>query len=128
MKKIIIAVFILAATAGTAMAQPGNGKGGEKMREMMREKIKTELQLTDAQTDSVQAVQHDFQLKTRSLRMDSNLSTDEQKEKMKELNQQRKARLKSILSEEQVTKLEEMVEKQRALRQQRQGNPNAPGK
>lgn len=124
MKKLLFAVFILAISAGTALAQPGNrnGKGGAQMREMMREKMKTELQLTDAQTDSVQAVQHEFQLKTRSIRQDSKLSEDEKKTKLKELNLARKANLKSILSEEQMAKLEEMMEKQRNLRQQRQGN------
>ena len=130
MKKIFIAVLLVIVATGTAMAQPGSrdGRGGREMREAMREKMKTELQLSDAQADSVQAVQHEFQMKLRDLRQNHYLNEEQRKAAAKELNEKRKAKIKTILSDEQAQKLEEMMEKQRSMRQERQGMRNGNNK
>ncbi len=126
MKTLMIALLMVAITAGTAKAQQGgdrNGRpgGGGQMREMMKERIKTELKLTDVQADSVMNVQQDFQMKSRDVRMSNNLSEADKTTKMKQLEDERKAKLKGVLNEEQSAKLEAFYENMRKMREQRQG-------
>ena len=119
----MIAVFFFALTTVTAMAQDREraNRGGGQMQEMMKERLKTDLKLTDAQIDTVFGVQRDFQMKSRDVRMSNNLSEADKTVKMKQLDEERKTKLKTTLNEEQFKKLEEFYENMRKMRAQRQG-------
>lgn len=122
MKKILFTVLVLAVSAITVMAQQGQGGGRPgtgQMREMMRDRLKTELKATDAQADSILAIQQGFQMKARDVRMDQALSADDKKTKMTALESDRKTKLQAVLSAEQVTKVEELYENMRKMREQR---------
>ena len=119
----MIAVFFFAFTTVTAMAQNSEraNRGGGQMQEMMKERLKTDLKLTDAQIDTVFSVQRDFQMKSRDVRMSNNLSEADKTVKMKQLDEERKTKLKTILNDDQFKKLEEFYENMRKMREQRQG-------
>ena len=123
MKKLMIAVFFFALTTVTAMAQDSEraNRSGGQMQEMMKERLKTDLKLTDAQIDTVFIVQRDFQMKSRDVRMSESISADDKKNKMLQLNEERKTKLKTTLNDEQFKKLEEFYENMRKMREQRQG-------
>ena len=119
----MIAVFFFALTTVTAMAQDSEraNRSGGQMQEMMKERLKTDLKLTDAQIDTVFIVQRDFQMKSRDVRMSESISADDKKKKMLQLNEERKTKLKTTLNDEQFKKLEEFYENMRKMREQRQG-------
>ncbi|WP_207492454.1 hypothetical protein [Aridibaculum aurantiacum] len=131
MKKMFFAICILALTAGSVMAQTGERGGrarGGQMNEMMKERLKSELKLTDAQTDSVVAIQQEFQSKAREVRMSQDLSEDDKKKKMEALEAERQAKYKTILNEEQQIKLNAFYENMRKMREQRgQGGQGGQG-
>jgi periplasmic protein CpxP/Spy len=126
MKRMLIMLLAVAISVTAAVAQDGNGapRDPAKMREMMKERLKAELKLTDAQADSVASIQQEFGGKSRELRSNTTLSDEDKKAKMEELNQARKKRMKTVLTDEQVQKLEELNEKARKERMQRQGQGN----
>ena len=119
----MIAVFFFALTTVTAMAQDNEraNRGGGQMQEMMKERLKTDLKLTDVQIDTVFNVQRDFQMKSRDVRLSNNLSEADKAVKMKQLDEERKTKLKTTLNDDQFKKLEEFYENMRKMREQRQG-------
>ena len=81
-----------------------------KMVEMDKargERMKKELNLTDAQSAKLDAHKKKMEEKMKSIRDDKSLTEEQKKEKSKELKMQQKKNLKSILTEEQLKKLEE---------------------
>jgi Spy/CpxP family protein refolding chaperone len=81
-----------------------------KMAEMDKargERMKKELNLTDAQSAKFDASRKKTEEKMKSIRDDKSLTEEQKKEKSKELKMQQKESLKSILTEEQLKKLEE---------------------
>ena len=69
--------------------------------------MKKELNLTDAQSAKLEASRKKMEEKMKSIRDDKSLTEEQKKEKNKELKMQQKESLKSILTEEQLKKLEE---------------------
>lgn len=116
MKKIIgIAAVAFCLAATTTNAQEGRRQmdpGAMKERnEKQKAKLKEELKLTDAQADSVVAIQMEVMPKMRGLR---DLEPEERMAKMKEINENFKARLKAALKDDKLaTKVIEFQEKQR---------------
>ena len=92
------------------------------MNEIIKQRLKDEIKLTDVQIDSVMAIQGEMQMKNRQIRMDENMNEDQKKIKMDVNMAERKARLKTSLSEEQITKLDGMYEEMRKMRQIRPNN------
>ena len=125
MKKIMLALCFIIASIGVTNAQTETQQerpGAGRMREMMKQRLKDDLKFTDVQVDSVLSIQQDFQGKNRQLRNDQGLSEDDRNIKMKSLNDERKLKLKTILSDEQISKLDAFYDEMRKQRQQRQGN------
>lgn len=124
-----LSIFLVSIAFTYAQDSTGSGGftrggGGAEMRDRMRQRMKDELQLTDAQTDSVMNVQQDFQRKTRELKKNTSLSEDDQAAKSKEMETERNEKFKSFLSAEQVTKLQAFYEKMKKMREQRQNQGN----
>ncbi len=116
MKKFIMSVFTLLLLNGFVNAQGGGGMNPE----MMKQRLKEELKFSDAKIDSITAIQMEFSTKNRQLRND-NLNDDQRKEKMETYNAQRNLRLKAVLSEDEMKKVDAYFENMRKMRQQRQG-------
>ena len=127
MKKYIVTLFVSLLTVAATFAQTrGTGgvrRGGSSLeiRERVKERLKTELNLTDSQTDSVAAIQQTYEFKIRALKTDSNMNEEDRKTKLAEMEAERKQKLKAILSDEQITKLDSFMENRRKMREDRQG-------
>lgn len=71
------------------------------------EKMKAELNLSEEQSAKLKANREAMAEKIKSLREDKSLSDENRKEQVKELMKKQKEEMKSILTEEQLKKLEE---------------------
>ena len=72
------------------------------------DRMKKELSLSDDQTEKVKAINREFGQKFRTLRSDSTISKDDNKNRMKQLRDEHQKTLKSVLTEEQSDKWEKM--------------------
>lgn len=107
MKKLfVIATICLITTA--AMAQPG-GAGREQMMAAQKQRLVDSLGITPAIADSVMALRMSYMMKSREMRGDGQTQlTDDQKAQMKASNEEMKTKLKTFLTDDQITKLEAM--------------------
>lgn len=119
MKKVIASlVLALSIISISVSAQDGGGR-----REMMRQRLKDSLQLTDVQADSLSAIQQEFQPRIREIMMNQSLDQSAKATQLAPITEERRARLKSFLTDDQVTKLEGMEQRMRAqMRQRMEGN------
>lgn len=106
-------------------AQEGQGQGqrGGQMREQMKIRLKDELKFTEVQIDSVMSIQMALQQKMRQVRMDANATEDQKSAQLKTLGEERKTRLKSVLSDDEITKLDAYYE---TMRRNRGNGGNRP--
>ena len=119
MKKVVVLLTIFCALSGSSlMAQQGNGgrnfdpaKIKEREVQLLKE---SDLKLTEAQVDSVVAINMEARQNMRGFR---DLSEDDRRTKMKEMNDVRMKRwAEALKSEELAKKVAEYYEKQRASR------------
>ncbi|MDP4213209.1 MAG: hypothetical protein Q8918_11295 [Bacteroidota bacterium] len=66
----------------------------------MKQKLKTDLQLTDIQADSVTAINREFMPQRREIFQDQSLSADDKKSKMKEVTDQSDKRIQAVLGDD----------------------------
>lgn len=119
MKRVLIAICMIMLLNAMALGQGDGPRGGGRGSEMMKQRLKEELKFSDLKVDSVTAIQQEFMGKNRTLRMDGSLTDDQKKSRMDILDLERKARLKTLLSEDELQKLEVYLENMRKQRQQR---------
>ncbi len=118
MKKVIaLLVFVVSLSGSALMAQQqenGNSDPG-KMKERQLQQLKeSDLKLTDAQADSVVSINIESRQQMRGFR---DLSQDERRAKMKEMNDYRLKRFSEALKDEALAKkVEDYFKKQRASR------------
>lgn len=94
-----------------AQLQKMKAEGKEKHAAMSKERgerMKTELGLTDEQSAKMQTNRKAMGEKMKALRENNTLTADQKKEQMKELMKQQKENMKSVLTEEQLKKLQEI--------------------
>src|SRR6202012_5486747 len=105
-KKIACATLIIALfTASSAIAQGGGGMRGDTaaMRQAMEArlaKMKTDLNLTQVQADSMKAIQTEFMGKMRTMMMDpanQGMSREDRMAKIQPLRDQQNARIQAVL-------------------------------
>lgn len=126
MKKAFITslIIILASTASFSQTFGIGGvhRGGTSpvMKQRMKEKLKSELQLTDDQANAVVVIQQDYELKARAVKIDTNTSDEEKKEKLQPIEEERKQKLKKILSDEQINKIDRLTKDLNKMRGQKQ--------
>lgn len=132
MKKLFLAIGILCMTtisfsqetqSSMGMARRGGGAGNPKMKEVLKQKLISELNLSEAQADSVSAIQMEAQKNMRELKMESSLSPEDKEKKLSEMKSARNKKLKAILSESQIAKLQEMLDNMRKNREQGEVKP-----
>ena len=112
MKKLILAFLIMTATVVTVDAQTmvtgGYRRAGtnEEIKAMQVDKIKSTLHITEAQAENVDAIQQDYKLKMRAIKMDSQYTDEERKTKLDAVKAARKQKLSAILSAQQIAALD----------------------
>ncbi len=118
---LIIALF----TASSAIAQGGGMRGDTAaMRQAMEArlaKMKTDLNLTDVQADSIKAISMEFMAKRRDMFMDpanQGLSREDRMAKMQPLMDAQNARIQAVLGPDLYKKYQDW---QAANRPQRMG-------
>ncbi len=94
------------------------GGGNPRMKEALKQRLITDLKLSPEQADSVSVIQFNHQKSAREIKQNTELSEDDKKSKMKQLIVERNAKLKSILNEDQIIKLQEMMEEMKNRRQE----------
>lgn len=112
MKKILFILFASLTFATISNAQQGGRRGGMNPQEMIQQ-LKDSLNLSDVQVDSVKVIFKEFLSKQMELRQNQDMSREDRMAKMKELNDARNARLKSVFTDEQYNKFKEMEERRR---------------
>ena len=91
--------------------QEQRNKSIEKRKEMhvkRTEKMKKDLALTDDQSSKLKTMNESYKSKFESLRKDESVDRTAKKEQFKTLHQQQKEELKSVLTQEQIKKMDEM--------------------
>jgi Spy/CpxP family protein refolding chaperone len=89
------------------MKQDRMAKGKERSQHGL-EKMKTQLNLTDDQVSKLKASHDSFTAKAQEIRNNSSLTSDQKKEQFKELAKQQKEETKSILTKDQLQKMQEL--------------------
>jgi Spy/CpxP family protein refolding chaperone len=88
------------------------GKGRREMNQGNRmEKIKSSLNLSDEQVEKMKAQREEFKSKEESIKNDQSLTADQKNEQLKSLRESKMNTFKSILTPDQLKKLEEMKDK-----------------
>lgn len=127
MKKLLAICTIVLALSATAYAQPGGGGGNpeeraKRMKEMIRPQLMEKTKLTEDQANKVIDAYQKAQQETRAVRMNADLSDEDKKAKVKEINDARTAALKAIpLTDDQIKSVESFYEEMRKNMPQRGG-------
>ena len=82
----------------------------------MKQKMKDDLKLTDAQADSISAIHQEMRPKMREIYQDQSLSDDDKKAKFKALNDQADIRIKAVLGDDLFKKYQDWWQKNRPQR------------
>src|SRR5450755_3351773 len=99
MKQFIAAgviVMLALFTSVNSFAQAGDPAAREAQ---MKQKLMTDLKLTDVQADSVVAINMDFMPQRRQIYQDQSLSPDDKKAKMKSVSDQADKRILPVLGD-----------------------------
>jgi Spy/CpxP family protein refolding chaperone len=75
------------------------------------EGMKKELGISEAQGQKIKALNEEFRTKAEAIKNNSSLTQEQKKEQFKALNDERKAKMKNILTAEQLQKMESRREK-----------------
>ena len=115
---LALAGLVIAPTVASAQEE----RRGPRTPEERIAALKETLKLTDEQVEKVKPIFAKNQEKSRALREDQNLSREDRRAKMQELNKALEDELKPILTPEQQAKYKEEAEKRRQQRAQRPNN------
>lgn len=95
--RILAIAFLLTLNGSIIQAQPpvpnlaDNAKSQARI-DVMKLRMKADLNLSDAKADSVCAIQHEFEEQQKQIRLDQTLSPEEKKIKTKALTDKRSSR------------------------------------
>ena len=125
MKKFIVCFVFTAAlflTGTQIYAQNGNGDKSQ-MKEMMKQRLKDSVGLSDVQVDSVISIREEMQPKMKAVMKDESLKDDDKKSKMEAMKKEMYDRFtKAGLTPEQVKKIKEMDERMRDKMRNKSGS------
>ncbi len=118
--------FAQAAEEGRPGQMSGQGSMQPARGVNRLERISRELNLTEAQKSQVKPILEDEENKLKTLRTNTSLSREQQREKAREIRQATWEKIKPLLTPEQLKKREEMMAKgrerlEKRLRQAPQG-------
>ena len=114
MKKIIagLALFIGLLTVNAVHAQQQDPARAAAMKQ----KMKDDLKLTDAQADSVMAIHQEYRPKMREIFMDQSLSQDDKKAKLAPINDEMNKKIQAVLGDDLFKKYQDWWQKNRPQR------------
>ncbi|MHA4807615.1 hypothetical protein ACX0G9_05895 [Flavitalea flava] len=125
-KLLFCAVLGIALCSSNVLFAQGGERGGgggrgdtaamRKRQEEMLQQVKTDLKLTDTQTDSVSSIQKEFQGKMRAIFIDESVSREDKRAKMEPLNDERNKRLQAALGDDLFKKYQAWVQEHRPQR------------
>jgi hypothetical protein len=118
MKKLItgIAVMVAVFSVSSLYAQRGDTAAMRQRMEAMNTKMKSDLKLTDVQSDSLSAIQREFQPQMREIFMDQSLSMDDKRAKVAPLNEARDKRIQAVLGNDLFKKYQDWMQQNRPQR------------
>ena len=118
MKKLITSIAVLVAvfSVSSLYAQRGDTAAMRQRMEAMRAKMKSDLKLTDVQSDSLTAIQHDFQPQMMAIRRDQSLSREDRMAKMGPINDAMNKRIQAALGDDLYKKYQDWMEQNRPMR------------
>lgn len=124
-RTMIIGLVIIAGLFSSpslfAQRQPMDTAAMRKRQEEMFQQMKTDLKLTDVQSDSVSSISKEFNGKRRDLFMDQSMSREDKRAKMEPLNAERDNRLKAALGSDLFKKYQDWMQAHRPQRGERGG-------
>lgn len=123
-KMIACAVIVIALLSGTSTYAQMGGGGGQRgdtaamrqRQEQMLQQLKTDLKLTDVQSDSVSAIQKEFQAKRRTIFMDQSMSRDDKMAQMQPITDAMNKRLQAALGSDLFAKYQTWMQDHRPQR------------
>lgn len=107
MKKVILSICMLLAAVTFASAQGG----AAKRKAEIKEGLKNEVKLTDAQIESVLAIEDEFRPKMSAIKSDQALDEAAKKEKNKVVRQEKKEKMEAALGKEKAKEVDEFYSK-----------------
>ena len=115
MKKLLVSCILACMFCLPAFAQENKDKEKEKQKDYAewQQKIKDELKLSDDQVGKWNALDAEYKDKVNSTMQATDLDKDAQKAKMIELRKEKHAKFLELLSAEQQTKYNEIIEKKK---------------
>jgi Spy/CpxP family protein refolding chaperone len=117
MKKTILIAAIISFFSVVSYAQDGqHQRPTPQEMEQRRNAMYDSLGLAKDQREKMTALDQDNRAKMQAIRSDESLTEDLQKEKMMQLRTETKAKRDAILTPEQLTKFEAMMQKMRGSR------------
>ena len=110
MKKLIPCLTLILLFAAPVFSQtPANADQKGKMQEMMRQRLKDSVHLSDVMVDSVMGIRSEYQPQFKETFMNQQLSEQEKTGKFNDIKSLMKTRYQKIgLTDEQISKIEEM--------------------
>jgi hypothetical protein len=115
MKKIIMAIALIVAVSSTSAVYAQQQDPAARAAEM-KQKMKTDLKLTDLQADSVSAIQQEFRPKMREVYQDQSMSQDDKKTKLQGINDQANKRIHAVLGDDLFKQYQDWWQKNRPQR------------
>lgn len=106
--KRYITVLLICVTFFSISASAQMGKMG-----IAKQTLMDSLKVSDMVADSILSIQKQSFSQMRAIMSDDSLSMDQKKEKAKPIKQEMKTKLKAMLNDEQLQKLQEMEMKMR---------------
>jgi hypothetical protein len=99
MKHFIVAgIFVMAALIGSVKSFAQQGDPAARQAQM-KQKLITDLKMTDVQADSVVAISMSYMPQRRAIFQDQSLSQDDKQAKMKAITDQADKRIQPILGD-----------------------------
>jgi hypothetical protein len=117
-KKMIACAAIVAALFSftSVSAQRGDTAAMRQRQEEMMTKMKTDLNLTGAQSDSLKAIQSDFRPQMRDIMMDQSMSREDKMAKMAPIREAQNKRIQAAFGDDLYKKYQAWMEANRPQR------------
>ncbi len=109
---LVIALF----TVTSASAQRGDTAAMRQRQEQQVAKMKDDLKLTQAQADSLNAINRDYNPKMREIFSDQSMSQDDRRAKMMAIRQEQMKRIEAALGAETAKKVQDWMQANRPQR------------
>ncbi len=99
---------ILASCVDAQTVSGGFRRAGTnaQIKAMHTGQLADSLNLSEDQAKNVDAIQQDFMLKMRAIKLDTQLSDTARKSRLQELQNERKEKLKKVMTEQQLAKMD----------------------